>query len=66
MFPLGTVSTISPVAGLRTSVVCPLSESTCALATNIFAMMILLIPVSKIEKNHVHMWKSRIRGAEQD
>src|SRR5689334_3992329 len=41
----------------------PLSESTCTLATNIFAMMILLILSRKIEKNHVHRWKSRIRAA---
>src|SRR6266478_934846 len=63
--PLGTVSTTSPVAGLRTSVVCPLSESTDSPATNILAIMVLLIYFQNLEKNHVHRWKSTIRGAEK-
>src|SRR4030095_4986264 len=63
MVPLGTLSTTSPVAGLRTSVVCPLSESTCSPAINIFAIRILLSYVQNLEKNHVHCGKPTIRAA---
>src|SRR5262245_40889268 len=57
--PLGTESTISPVAGLRTGVVSLLSESTNSLATNNFAIE-SSVWFQNFKNNHVHRWLSRI------
>src|SRR4030095_13924092 len=58
--PLGTESTTSPVAGLRTEVVSLLSESINSLATNSFAIESSVL-FQNFKNNHVHRWLSRIR-----
>src|SRR5215510_9495287 len=57
--PLGTESTISPVAGLRTGVVSLLSESINSLATSSFAIE-SSVWFQNFKNNHVHRWLSRI------
>jgi hypothetical protein len=57
--PLGTESTNSPVAGLRTGVVSLLSESTNSLATSSFAIE-SSVWFQNFKNNHVHSWLSRI------
>src|SRR5215475_8654907 len=59
--PLGTESTNSPVAGLRTGVVSLLSESTNSLATSSFAIE-SSVWFQNFKNNHVHRWLSRISG----
>src|SRR5215471_9895568 len=59
--PLGTESTISPVAGLRTGVVSLLSESVDSPATNNFAIGSSVL-FQNFKNNHVHRWLSRISG----
>src|SRR6476620_6514846 len=63
--PLGTLSTTSPVAVLRTSVVCSLSESAGSPAIHILAIGVLRNSCRKLEKNQVHRWKSTIPVAER-
>src|SRR5262245_16689107 len=59
--PLGTESTVSPVAGLRTGVVSLLSESINSLATSNFAIE-SSVWFQNFKNNHVHRWLSRIGG----
>src|SRR5262245_26918600 len=59
--PLGTESTKSPVAGLRTGVVSLLSESINSLATSSFAIE-SSVWFQNFKNNHVHRWLSRIGG----
>src|SRR5262245_62145732 len=59
--PLGTESTKSPVAGLRTGVISLLSESINSLATSSFAIE-SSVWFQNFKNNHVHGWLSRIGG----
>src|SRR5262249_10135533 len=59
--PLGTESTVSPVAGLRTGMVSLLSESINSLATSNFAIE-SSVWFQNFKNNHVHRWLSRIGG----